>query len=249
MNAPTVAVKLCSADVRRGVEIQPCGNKLSRGECSKRADHQFPFPTGFCDSGWHEGDKVNKPTCKFYMHCPCKCHQDLWFMFSLSDMERVAAVDNSIWKAHIDFVMPSKEERIRERIRSSLQDTDGPTLVKSPAPGIVPDALAVAYAPTPSGRAARGELEQWVREVTDSYSVDPGVDIASPQWIAECIAKVHGLGRPPSSGAVDAVLKRWVRIGFAEIEFKPTRFTRYTEAGVKFGLEFMKMKARLDAAV
>lgn len=46
-------------------------------------------------------------------------------------------------------------------------------------------------------------------------------------------------------GAIDAVLKRWERIGFAVTSRSPNRFVKYTEAGVKFGLEFMKAKARM----
>jgi hypothetical protein len=40
------------------------------------------------------------------------------------------------------------------------------------------------------------------------------------------------------------VFKRWERIGFAVIDRKPTRFSRYTEDGVKLGLEVLKLKAK-----
>ena len=37
---------------------------------------------------------------------------------------------------------------------------------------------------------------------------------------------------------------RWVKLGFAVIEKKPTRFVRYTDEGIKFGLDRMKERSK-----
>ena len=238
----TPAVKLCPADKRIGLEVVSCKAKLFRGDCPDRAEHMLPFPSGWCDSGWCEGHKIDKPTCKFYMNCPHKCHQDLWFMFSLSEMDRVP-MDNSTWKARGTFILPSRDDLIAERLASKITEPNGPQIIKSPAPGVVPDAMAVVYGPTPTGRTARGELEAWVREVTDVWVVEKG-EVCTPKLISAMIAQRHGLGKQPSVGAVDAVLRRWVKIGFAIVSAKPIRFDGYTEAGIQFGLEFLRAKAK-----
>jgi hypothetical protein len=102
-----------------------------------------------------------------------------------------------------------------------------------------------SFTPTPTGRAARGELEAWVKEQTDIWAVEEYTFPCTPQWVAEEIGYDKGI-TAPSVGAVDAVFKRWEALGFATIERKPTRFTKYTEDGLKLGLEGLKRRAKMQ---
>lgn len=129
--AALVKVRPCSVMVRRQEKVEPCGAPLHGEKCSQRDLHMLPFETGFCNSGWHEGYKVDKPTCQYYAICPCRCHQDLWIMFELAERERTLQ-DNSTYRPPSLFVMPTQDERIRERIISNHGNTDAPTVLKSP---------------------------------------------------------------------------------------------------------------------
>jgi hypothetical protein len=107
--------KLCTVRVRKAAQMVDCGTRLILREreyvCPNRKTHVMPFVTGFCDSGWHEGYKINKPTCKFWMTCPCDCHTQLSRMAALTETERVL-VDESTWTAGGTFVQVSLTEAI-----------------------------------------------------------------------------------------------------------------------------------------
>lgn len=239
MTQPKLAkpvIKNCTEKVRRGAQVQTCGTLLKTGRCQQRDEHLLPFLTGFCDSGWHEGHKVDKPTCKFWVTCPCECHAQLSIMMEMTGQERTL-VDNSTFRPKDTFVRVS----LTEAVQTSLAANPKVSIAPSPAPGIVPQVVTKEFAPTPSGRAGRGQLESWVRQVTDEWAVEGGPN-CTPSFVSERIARRHGIS-PPSSGAVDAVFKRWTKIGFAVIETKPTRFARYTEDGVNLGLEVLKARA------
>jgi hypothetical protein len=49
-----------------------------------------------------------------------------------------------------------------------------------------------------------------------------------------------------SSGAIDSVLKRWERIGFACLRKKPTRFTGFTPEGTVGLEEFLRKHKRIS---
>lgn len=235
---PTVAPKVCPTLVRKGGTVQKCGTTLRAGRCSNRENHLLPFESGFCNSGWHEGHKINKPTCKFWVTCPCECHTVLSKMAEMAGTER-SLVDNSTFQVDRGaFVRVS----LTEATTASLEARKDIVRRESPAPGIVPVVHEKTFAATPSGRAGRGELESWVAQVTGIWAVEGGPN-CTPQYVSESIARTRGI-TPPSSGAVDAVFKRWQKIGFATIETKPTRFTGYTPEGIEHGLEVMKAKAR-----
>jgi hypothetical protein len=104
-------------------------------------------------------------------------------------------------------------------------------------------AQPATFGPTPTGRAAKGELEAWVDEQCRIWIIDkPGVP-CTPAFLSEQIAKDQAIN-PPSVGAISACFERWMKLGYAVIEKKPTRFVKYTDEGVRLGLERMKHNAK-----
>lgn len=238
------ALKACTIKVRRAAQLVPCGTILRKKEselvCIGKSLHVNPMVTGFCNSGWHEGLKINKPTCKFWVTCPCDCHTQLARMFELAGMARPGAVDNSTYVADDGgFTRISLEDLVRESVAAAPNTR----VLASPAPGLVPVVVEKTFAATATGRAPRGQLELWVREATDAWTMDP-TENCTPQFVSDMIARRQGLDKGPSTGAVDAVFRRWTSYGFANIKSKPTRFAGYTIDGIRLGLDALKAKAK-----
>jgi hypothetical protein len=243
---------ICKAEIKNEstLKVEPCGNTLvSDGlggwRCPKRDEHVLKYKTGFCANGDCEGSAKKSPsgksrkTCDWWKRCPCTCHAMYDMMFSTAGMER-QLVDNSGYSADVsEFKMPTLEERIAAHALSMPHRPDTPTVIESHAPAVVPVMVARSFTPTRTGRAARGELGSWVQKVCDVWAVDEDEQNwnCTPAYIAERVAKNEGFGKPPSVGAVDAVLKRWEAVGFAEVGRKPTRFLKYTSDGIRLGLE------------
>lgn len=230
---------VCNKPVRQGSAIKDCGTKYLTERCHNSSNHMLPMLTGFCKSGWHEGDKIDKPTCKEYLYCPCECHTNLWLMFEMTGRERVM-MNNSTWKPGGNFVMAA--EVPSEPILSIPADPNPPAPEERAATAIVPAHEQRTFAPTKDGRAAKGELEMWVKEITDIWVVERD-NACTPGYISNEIGRMKGF-KPPSTGAITNVIRRWTEIGFGTHEDKPLRFTGYTEAGIKFGLEAMKRRAK-----
>jgi hypothetical protein len=170
-------------------------------------------------------------------------------MFQMSEMERML-VDNSTFKPERPtFWMPNPVDLAASRISSNDGAASAPTIIESPAPDLVPATMARTFAPTATGRAAKGELEAQVKEACDVWLIDhPTMPQrqarpCTPPWVSEEIGHKYGI-KNPSVGAIDAVWKRWALIGFAVIEKKPTRFVKYTEEGIRLTLEGCKERAR-----
>lgn len=233
-----------------------CGQKLqsASASCPNRREHISRIKTGFCSSGFHEGTKGKTynekpaPTCTFWKTCPCDCHKQYDQMFSMVGKERVVQ-NNSDYMPHNEFVQPWTDPVTYAPDPVTTGAVNTPTIIQSELPDHVPATVARSYGPTPTGRAARGELEAWVKAVCDGWIVDTKdkdlryAQPCTPQYVSEEIADREGI-KAPSVGAIDAVFKRWVDIGFAVVEKKPTRFVRYTEEGIKLTLEGCKQKAR-----
>ena len=232
------------------LEVVPCRMKLIGGECPNRANHVVKYKTAFCAKGRCEGtqptDWKGAPmsTCKIWQTCPCDCHLMYDRMYAATDKPR-EVVNNSAYRVDKSlFIMPSPEERVAMHALSETVRPDAPQLVESPLPEAVPATIRRTFTPTATGRAARGELESWVKDTCDVWIVENDGSLCTPTMIAEEIAREQGLARPPSVGAINAVFDRWVKIDFAVIEKKPTRFIKYTEQGVKIGLDGCKDKAK-----
>jgi hypothetical protein len=83
-------------------------------------------------------------------------------------------------------------------------------------------------------------VKYWMTERTAGVEMPT----CTPQWVSERILAEGVTTKSPSTGAIDAVFKRWIEIGYANIGSKPTRFVSFTVAGIKDGLEVMKARAK-----
>lgn len=72
----------------------------------------------------------------------------------------------------------------------------------------------------------------------------------TPYIVSKLIKQSHEIDKAPSSGAVDAVFKRWMKTNFATFREVPFAFTGFSEEGTALGLDkFMReYKARLKAS-
>lgn len=241
-----VKTKTCKSKVRQGSKWVTCLTEYTGTFCSNKDLHILPMKTGFCSNGWCEGTKPKDwrgrpvPTCEFYLTCPCKCHDQLNKLYELSEMERMPVDNPEYVPPHRTYWMPSDEPLAP---LSSNVERAAAVVVESPAPDLVPATLRRSYEPTATGRAARGQLEAWVKNQCDIWLVEQYDFLCTPAWISEEIAKAEAIN-PPSVGAIGAVFDRWVKLGFAEVEKKPVRFIKYTEQGIKLGLEGLKLKAK-----
>ena len=245
-------VKKCRALVKDKRGTATVCDKTLKGECPNRREHVRTSMTGFCGIGAHEGSRTETPggkklkTCAEWKYCPCDCHKMYDQMYSMSEMDRVV-VDNSGYSPpHNTYWVPTLEERVALSASSNSVGMIAPVVIESPLPDSVPTTTRRSFAPTPTGRSARGELESWTKDVCDEYLVENYKAPCTPMYVAEQIGKNEGI-KPPSSGAVNAVFERWIKMGFAIIEKKPTRFVGYTTAGIELGLDVLKLKIKMAA--
>jgi hypothetical protein len=88
------------------------------------------------------------------------------------------------------------------------------------------------FASTPTGRAARGQLEEQVRHFICTQIHAAGEDMIKllglqPMTISKGISRED----PPSTGAVYSVLKRWESANLVDLDENPFRFVGFTERG------------------
>lgn len=239
---------LCKSLVRKGDGSRAaCGTLFnSKERCPKRDAHIMKLKTGYCSNGWHEGEKATGfggdpvPTCKMILTCPCTCHDKLDKLYHMSGMERLPVDVSGYTPKPRTFWLPSDDPL---PALSSPSGTTAPRIIESAVPGRVAPRIERDFAPTPSGRAARGELEAWVLEQCDVWVIDEEDELCTPAMLATRIGREQGIN-PPSVGAINAIFERWIKLEFARIEKRPTRFVGYTEEGVRLGLEGMKIQAK-----
>lgn len=142
-------------------------------------------------------------------------------------------------------------------LKVSSDDTEQPTPSEAPREQPRKEKEAEVAAKTKStkstkdtkdkstNRRERGSLEASVLAITDEYE-DGNIDLPegktlTPHTIANLIKEKEGLEKAPSTGAVNAVLKRWDdNYGFALTHDKPYAFKRYSAKGKKQGLGSLK---------
>ena len=250
MASPAVVKNTCKRLVKNDrLEKVPCGRLLKQGICGNENVHISKYKTGFCAKGWCEGKNPKTfsgapaPTCRSWKTCGCSCHDMLDMLYASTGQPR-EVVNSSDYKPDTGaFKMPTPEERVALHAASNGATGNHPTLVESPLPEAVPATVRRTYTPTATGRAARGELESWVKEQCDIWIVEAEEFPCTPAYLSEEIGRVQGI-KPPSVGAISAVFERWVKMGFANIEKKPTRFVSYTADGIRLGLDGCKDKAK-----
>jgi len=190
--------------------------------------------TGFCGNGHCEGTRPRNfegkslKTCAFWTTCTCVCHIEQDEIFAMLGEER-RLVENPEYRpdmgsylrpdptAHTDFGGPSKRQ--------------GPIDKKAiVGEELTPDSILKGHVfhETDSGRRTKGQLEYQVLEACNkAMDIWPDEVLVTPKEIAKYIGGKQG-GQEPSTGAIDAVWKRWVQMGFAETATKPVRFVDYT---------------------
>lgn len=244
----------CSSKVRvfdgeKVVHAKCDGQWVGDKQCPKKDQHLLPMKSGWCAQGWCEGTKATDwrgrpaPTCKMIGQCPCICHDMLTKMFAMTGAERLVIESSGYAPPHRTYWLPEDDPLpALDRSSNGLVGT-GPAIIESPAPDIVPATVTRDFRPTESGRTPKGQLELWVKEQCDIWLIDKPGFPCTPQWLSDHIAEDQGI-TPPSVGAISAVFDRWTNLGFAVIERKPTRFIKYTDEGIRLGLERMKQDAK-----
>lgn len=196
------------------------------------------YISGFCGIGSHEGAKNLSPSGQVLKSCPqggrfdggrlgvmictCTCHDVTRQMESLTGIQ-VPALE-------INRTTPSLDRLLRE-VNGAAGGGKAPGIGVIDGPSVTV-ASGARFAVTPTGRAARGQLEEQVRYAI-CVQVKAGGDemIAllglSPATLAAMIDKEN----PPSTGAIYSVLKRWESNGMVELAESPFRFIRFTERG------------------
>lgn len=214
----------------------------------------MPLKTGQCSAGWCEGKHPvdwrgePAPCCKLWLTCPCSCHDLVTRMLEIAGEPRRHLDNPKYLGPKLKFTMPSRDELLKERAAREQNTHKQIRVIESPVPELIPDSLIREYEPTVSGRSGRGQLEQNVKLACDAYLMS-GAPLTADEntacttlWVQEWINSNQKV--LPSRGAIDAVWKRWVEIGFAFTMHRPTRFITYTPDGVKYGLEELKVRAK-----
>lgn len=213
-----------------------------------RADPSFKWTNSFTGScwtcGWHEGTKPRDwrgnpvPTCKLWQTCRCLCHAEITEMFILAGKPRVL-IENPEWKPVAHNFFPERETIQAPGVLEMEADIPSGVMV-SVAPGIVPGASVKHFGDTPSGRAARGQIEYLVKNVTDTWVIEQERLPCTPAYIAKEIERVNGI--VVALGSIDYVLNGWSELGFATIEHNPIKFTGYTTDAIELGLDGIKSR-------
>lgn len=185
------------------------------------------YLTGWCAVGACQGvvkkSRTGKefPSCDgFGGTCKCLCHE----LASAYGTRETPVATPSIAGGTI-LPAPTVEAGTR---------TPSPAVVPPPTPTTPPD-----FAPTLTGRRAKGELE-WEVLVIVERALSVGVP-ATPSMISSAIAGT------PSTGAVQAVLERWVRLGFVmPLTRRPVAVSAFTLEGERLGLQTMKDTAHRE---
>lgn len=216
--------------------------------------------SGFCSIGCHEGTQptnVDGTPLKVCVsigsspqdknRCGCKCHKGIDKMYESAGLPRVPQ-QSPLWKP-----TPSPdlswlyEDAPSPLVASTIGATQGSPAPAEPARDHGIPVHQPRHAPderTPSGYRRKGQLEDSVNEVClgylkGQYSADENGDMTTKH-----IAHLIDPENPPSPGAVQAVLERWVKLGYAEMRRKPVGFQMLTIDGMQKGLARMKDEAQ-----
>lgn len=166
-------------------------------------------------------------------------------MFELGGRERIL-VDVSEYEPQLTgFWMPTPEFMAALRNDRTGGRVIGPADDET-ALGDAPRPTERAFAPTPSGYRARGQLESEVTKVCKAWDTGAGPVNLPLSFISQQINPHES----PSVGAIREVLLRWKKYGFATMGEDPLSFTGFTPEGREQGIDVMRYKyeqrARLD---
>lgn len=207
------------------------------------------YRSGYCGNGQHEGMKpknhLGEPlkVCIFFDDCNCKCHEEITEMFKLAGLPREPQQNPEYLHKDSNFWLPGDDDDTTAAILSNSGGTsphldNESAVVAQQEPVVTP-----SYAPTPTGRKARGELESQVWSVCNDFVA--GVfewPLCLPKLVSEEIGK-RTQDEPPSTGAINAVWERWVKLDFCLTGKKPLRFVAFAVEDHSWSA-LMRVKAR-----
>lgn len=227
--------------------------------------------SGFCANGQCEGTKPTSPSgqpmkiCEDWLDCACECHAMVTKMYEMAEMERQPPEQTAAYLAEshrrhaetqalldslaYDRTVPSVpsyadgtgDHPLDERPSQSPVGAPGDTLETGYHGTVTP-----RFAPTDTGRRARGQLEYDVLKICDEYVHDVyDWDLCTPRLVAERIGKINET-EPPSTGAINAVWDRWEKIGFAVQGKKPSHFSHFEMDGSLQTLAMLKDRIKRD---
>lgn len=212
---------------------------------------EYPWISGHCGNGNCEGTKNLSPGGALYQSCSgaygggfgsgvvavcqCRCHRELddikAFIAEQLGEEAAAAIPQRTASLPASVVTPTAKATVSvQHAPSTVAPTDG---------GLPPDHPDDTPGTTESGRRVRGSLDYEVKRACDYWITTYGDAPLTPKICAGLIDE----DSPPSTGAIDAVWRRWVRIGFATMGSSPVHFAGYTEVGIEKGLHRMRFEA------
>lgn len=205
-------------------------------------------PTGFCNpyqplkGQGHEGDKVNRRVCDFWESCPCYCHYQIDQMYEMIGMPRPPAEQSHEYAMMLSELRLETQAMLESlptfgRFSGPLFSPDGPDTCPDAEGPVTPPETAhtgtsappatALFAPTPTGRRARGQLEYDVLLVCMEFAADKYEwEYCTPKLVSEEIGSRYAI-EPPSTGAINAVWDRWEKLGVAEQAKKPSRLVRF----------------------
>lgn len=196
------------------------------------------YRTGHCLAGNHEGTKNLSALGTLYKACigggcHCECHQvfDQMAQFIKEQLGTDVAVPAET------AVALSPVPNVPAPVSVNGTVATGPSTAVRTDPRLPPDPPNDEPQMHENGRRARGSLDWEVKRVCDAW-VSTGTAIGLTPKQASALLD----GGKTSTGAIDAVWRRWVQIGFATTESGPTRFIGYTEVGIEKGLHRIKFE-------
>lgn len=212
------------------------------------------YPSGFCNDngkpGQHEGTKPKSggkplPTCPDWQMCPCVCHQNVDKLFEQTGMERIEVPNSEFAPVRTEIIMPEILDPIGSNVASSDTGVIGhPDHERPVAAPVNMPTTPLAQRRTETGRAARGGLEAQVWDACSTLISLSGDDPITPKLVSEWIITKYNIPTP-STGAINAVWERWVKLGFAETAKKPNRFVKFLGEGSWEELVRMKTSAKV----
>lgn len=151
--------------------------------------------------------------------------------------------------AAIEAFIRKRTERAAQRVKVKVAP------IVAAAPPIVERPVVVVEPAVTRPVAMKGELEELVRDVCNG--IDTGLIVEkdgqpwTPTRLSDAVAcrahHIYTSSRPPSAGAVADTLKRWRKVGFAEVSDSPLAFVRFTPEAKTLGLTALKQRYRATA--
>lgn len=221
--------------------------------------------SGFCGTGCHEGTQpvnANGTPLKVCVaigdgpgaknRCACKCHTKIDKMYESANIPRVPQ-QSPLWKPAPSPDLSWLYEDDTLAVATSVSGgTTNPSADTEPARDHGIPVHQPRHAPderTPSGYRRKGQLEDSVNEVCTGYLKGNYASDSNGDMTTKHIAHLIDPENPPSPGAVQAVLERWVKLGYAEMRRKPVGFQMLTVEGMQKGLARMKEEAQTQRKV